>query len=124
MKIEAIFGGVLALVVLSVAVYAVATTQLGTSGGAPAGAGTVGPVVISNKTLPSAPDQVCSCFNNAFKLAGSNVGVMSAQYRTGFEQCRATLGVDGGNAWTAGWNARLSAKPYEASCRAYRKRAA
>jgi len=48
--------------------------------------------------------------------------VISPEYRTGFEQCRARGGVDGGEAWTAGWNARLSAKPYEASCRAYQRR--
>ncbi len=125
MKIEAIFGGVLALVVLSVAVYALATTKLGHPGGDLAGSGSSkSSIVLSSKVAASGRDEVCSCFNDAFKLAGSKVGVMSAQYRTGFEQCRATLGVDGGNAWTAGWNARVSAKPYEASCRAYRKRAA
>jgi len=59
------------------------------------------------------------------KLAGS-YDVTSAEYRTGFEQCRfrggAQYGVDAGDAWTAGWNARRSGKAYEASCRAYKKR--
>lgn len=123
MKIEAVFGGILALFVLGVAVYALVSTQIGPPGGGD---------IISGPSTPggdgldliSEEDSICQCFNEGFRLAGSNVGVMSSQYRTGFEQCRAILGVDGGDAWTAGWNARLSAKPYESSCRSYRRRSA
>ena len=124
MRIEAIFGGILAVLVLGVAVYALATTQF--SGGKSSNGGNAGFGEVSTvSTLrPAATESegVCSCYNEAFKLAGSDVSVTSAQYRTGFEQCRTLLGVEGGDAWTAGWNSRLSAKPYESSCRSYRKR--
>ena len=118
-NIEAIFGGILALVVLGVAVYAIANTTFGV---APPPATTVS----ANTPAPvlsaaSGQDLICECYDNAFDLAGK-VKVLSPEYRTGFEQCRARAGVDGGDAWTAGWNARLSAKPYEASCRAYKRR--
>lgn len=120
-NIEAIFGGILALVVLGVAVYAIANTTFGV---APPPATTVS----ANTPAPvlsaaSGQDLICECYDDAFDLAGK-VQVLSPEYRTGFEQCRARAGVDGGDAWTAGWNARLSAKPYEASCRAYKRRRA
>jgi hypothetical protein len=126
LKVEAIFGGVLALVVLGVALYSIATTTLGGAIGGPGGGGpTTTPVVSSGMTptltAASGQDLICECYNNAFQLAGK-AKVLSPEYRTGFEQCRARGGVDGGDAWTAGWNARLSAKPYEASCRAYKRR--
>lgn len=119
MKIEAIFGGALALFVLVVAVWALVSARVPGGGGTPTppigGGGSGVPVVEAEAGL-------CQCFNEGFKLAGSDVGVMSSQYRTGFEQCRAIMGVDGGAAWTAGWNARVSAKPYEATCRSWLKR--
>ena len=124
MKVEAIFGGVLALFVLGVAIYALATTQFRPTPGGNSVIGGGDRNLVRVNSNGSGNDLDCQCYNEAFKLAGSNVGVMSSQYRTGFEQCRAVGGVKGGDAWTAGWNARLSAKPYEASCRSYRKRAA
>lgn len=127
-NIEAIFGGVLALVVLGVAVFAVMnTTFTGTSGG---GSGDGAKVTVTNTgsgsamtptLVSSGQDLICECYDAAFQLAGK-VQVISPEYRTGFQQCRARGGVDGGDAWTAGWNARLSAKPYEASCRSYKRR--
>ena len=63
-------------------------------------------------------ESLCGCFDDGFRLAESNVGVMSAQYRTGFEYCRARLGEPGSCAFTAGWNAALSSRPFEATCRA------
>lgn len=123
LKVEALFGGVLALVVLGVALYAIANTSF--SGAGPAAPQT--PVVTVSGDAPvltadaAGQDLICECYDTAFDLAGK-VDVISPEYRTGFEQCRARGGVDGGDAWTAGWNARLSAKPYEASCRAYKRR--
>ncbi len=114
-RIEAVFGGVLVLAVIAAAIFALAS--------APAGPGA------KSKTIAQAdtdilkrigepdPDQ-CFCYDAAFDLAGSSVDVMSSQYRTGYEHCRAE-GEPQARAWTAGWNARLSARPYEASCRAY-----
>ena len=124
-NIEAVFGGVLALVVLSVAVYAAANTTFGNNGGSSGGGSTTVTTVSSGAaptlTATSGQDLICQCYDEAFQLAGK-AQVLSPEYRTGFEQCRARGGVDGGDAWTAGWNARLSAKPYEASCRAYKRR--
>lgn len=126
-NIEAFFGGLLALIVLGVAVYAVANTSFG---GGTSGSGQTAqqPVVSVSGDAPvltasGGQDLICQCYDAAFDLAGK-VKVISPEYRTGFEQCRARGGVDGGEAWTAGWNARLSAKPYEASCRAYKRRGA
>ena len=123
-NIEAVFGGLLALIVLGVAAYAIATTSFGgaqNSGAvsAPALGGVSAPAL----TAASGQDLICECYDDAFELAGK-VKVVSPEYRTGFEQCRARAGVSGGDAWTAGWNARLSARPYEASCRAYKRRKA
>ncbi len=123
LQIEALFGGVLALVVLGVAVYAIANTTFGPSDG---GSGQPQIVTVSGEPVvlnasSTGQDLICECYDKGFDLAGK-VKVISPEYRTGFEQCRARGGVDGGDAWTAGWNARLSAKPYEASCKAYKRR--
>ena len=124
-NIEAMFGGVLALVFLSVAIYFTANTTFGNGGGT----STPGTTTVTTASSGSSPtltatsgqDLICECYDEAFRLAGK-AQVLSPEYRTGFEQCRARGGVDGGDAWTAGWNARLSAAPYEASCRAYKRR--
>ncbi|MEO1241321.1 MAG: hypothetical protein AAFX54_05385 [Pseudomonadota bacterium] len=125
LKVEAIFGGLLAVVVLGVALYSIANTSFGgTIGGGPGnnnGATPVSSTMTPTLTAAGGQDLICQCYDEAFDLAGK-VKVISPEYRTGFEQCRARGGVDGGDAWTAGWNARLSAKPYEASCRAYKRR--
>lgn len=125
LRVEAIFGGLLALVVLGVALYSVANTSFGgTLGGGSTGGNSVVPsanAATPTLTAVSGQDLICQCYDEAFALAGK-VKVISPEYRTGFEQCRARGGVDGGDAWTAGWNARLSARPYEASCRAYKRK--
>ncbi len=117
-NIEAIFGGILALVVLGAAIFMVAGNSWNTPRPLPDPAypGYGKPIVDA-----SAGDVECQCFDQGFHLAGKDVGVMSSQYRTGFESCRAIAGPGGGDAWTAGWNARLSAKPFQASCRSYRR---
>jgi len=124
LKIEALFGGALALVVLGIAIYAVANTSFGLPGGGSSGgnAGAGGATIAAPRiSATSGQDLICECYDDAFELAGK-VKVISPQYRTGFEQCRARAGVDGGDAWTAGWNSRLSAKPYESSCRSYKRK--
>jgi len=122
-NIEAVFGGVLALVVLGVALYAIANTTFSgrVGSGKPANTVTADNAMTPTMAPASGQDLICQCYDEAFDLAGK-VKVLSPEYRTGFEQCRARGNVDGGDAWTAGWNARLSAKPYEASCRAYKRR--
>lgn len=127
LQVEALFGGVLALVVIAVAVYAVANTSIagaGASGNAPVEAV---PIKTHADLRPLAlastedADLVCECYDKAFSLA-SATSVLSSDYRTGFEQCRARAGVDGGDAWTAGWEARLHSRPYEASCKSYKRK--
>ena len=120
LKIEAIFGGVLALLVVGIAIYALAGSNLDR----PRSAKVTDPtatIAAPVLTASSGQDLICECYNDAFELAGK-VKVVSAQYRTGFEQCRARAGIDGGDAWTAGWHARNASKPYEASCRSYKRR--
>ena len=118
-NIDRIFvGGVIIVFIVALAIYALMNAQLG----GPAAPQPGGPVV-GIPTTPgdgvSAGGNVCQCYDQAFRLAGSGVEVTSAQYRTGFEQCRAVYGQDGSDAWTAGWNARLSSRPFEATCRNY-----
>ncbi len=124
LKVEALFGGLLALVVLGVAIYAITDTTFGGSGGPVAQPPTITATVSSETpvlTQESGQGLICECYDEAFALSGK-VNVLSPEYRTGFEQCRTRGGVNGGDAWTAGWNARLSAKPYESSCRSYQRR--
>ena len=115
------FGGVIIIFVILIALYALTNFQASRAGPG-AGAGTGGAVLPSagagsaSGVMPTGGN-VCQCFDQAFSLAGSGVDVTSAQYRTGFEQCRAVYGAQGGAAWTAGWNARVSAQPFKASCR-------
>ncbi|NWG93556.1 MAG: hypothetical protein HXY21_13785 [Parvularculaceae bacterium] len=116
--IETVFAGILAIVVLGVALYLLAGSNIfGPRQPAPPEI-VVGPTP-GGPAVASAEDVLCQCYDQAFDLAGENVGVMSSQYRTGFESCRAVAGATGGEAWTAGWNARVSSKPFQASCRAW-----
>ncbi|MEK7264565.1 MAG: hypothetical protein AAB227_00570 [Pseudomonadota bacterium] len=120
-SVEAIFGGILALIVLGAAIFMVAGGEWGGGGTQPPPSGPViGAPVNGGPDIPATGNDVlCQCFDQAFDLAGENVGVMSSQYRTGFESCRAVAGSRGGDAWTAGWNARVSSKPFQASCGAW-----
>jgi len=122
-SVEAIFGGILALIVLGAAIFMLAGGQWG-GGTTPAPTGPViGTPSPGGPSVPAAGNDVlCQCFDQAFDLAGENVDVMSSQYRTGFESCRAVAGARGGDAWTAGWNARVSSKPFQASCSAWLRR--
>ncbi|MBI1391342.1 MAG: hypothetical protein GC152_01250 [Alphaproteobacteria bacterium] len=119
-RIEAVFGGVLVLLVIAAAIVALVNMPGGRGPGDHYAGGGNGELP---QILPVGPiganEYVCPCFESAFELAGSSVDVMSSQYRTGYEQCRAVGSSAGADAWTAGWNARLSARPFEASCRSY-----
>ncbi len=118
-NIEAVFGGILALVVLGAAIFMVAGNSWNNPRPLP-GSGSDYPYGQGAIVDASAGDIECQCFDQGFALAGKDVGVMSSQYRTGFESCRAIGEARGGDAWTAGWNSRLSAKPFQASCRAWK----
>lgn len=121
--VEALFGGVLALVVLGVAIYAVANTDFG---GRDLDGASSPAVTTMGKDVPiirarAGRSLVCECYHDAFSLAG-DVNSVSPQFRTGFEQCRARAGQDGSDAWMAGWHARENARPYEASCKSYKRK--
>ncbi|MGE0410187.1 MAG: hypothetical protein AB7P23_13120, partial [Amphiplicatus sp.] len=51
---------------------------------------------------------ICQCYDEAFKSAATGIGVLSTEFRAGFDYCRGGLGSAGGEAWVAGWNNRLS----------------
>jgi len=123
-SVEAIFGGILALIVLGAAIFMLAGGEWGGGGStAPADGPVVSaPVGAGPSVGPNLNDILCQCYDQGFDLAGKNVDVMSSQYRTGFESCRAVGGARGGDAWTAGWNARLSSKPFQSSCGAWLRR--
>ena len=126
LQIEALFGGALALVVIVIAAVALANTDFETSKARQPADDDPVPVKaetsLKNVTLSNKEDAdlVCECFNKAFSLA-RNGKVLSAEYRTGFEQCRTRAGYEGGDAWTAGWNARKESRAFESSCRAYKR---
>jgi len=82
--------------------------------------GPLAPSVTQTATVVSS--DVCGCYDEGLRLSGNGIGVQSSEYKTGFLMCRELFGVDGGDAWTAGWNARRSSKAYEASCRSYRRK--
>ncbi|MCB2112308.1 MAG: hypothetical protein KDD85_02030 [Parvularculaceae bacterium] len=119
-NIEAVFGGVLALVILAAAIFMVAGDRWAPTTQKPPAQR---PIVVAQTNGANIADAgrsvYCQCFDQARELAGSNVDVLSSQYRTGFESCRAVAGAKGGEAWTAGWNAKLSARPFQASCDAW-----
>ena len=122
-SVEAIFGGVLALIVVGAAIFMLAGGNWGSGGTAPpTDGGVVAPPPSTGSGDAPTNAGLCQCFDQAFDLAGKNVDVMSSQYRTGFESCRAVLGPKGGDAWTAGWNARLSSKSFMSSCSSWLKR--
>lgn len=119
-NVEAVFLGVFALIVLGAAIFMVARPSL--PGPRPTQPTFPGPGAGGGhhpRPDPADSSLACQCFNDAFDLAGQDVDVLSSQYRTGFEMCRATGDEFGGDAWTAGWNARLSAKPFQATCSAW-----
>jgi len=134
--IEALFLGGMAVLVVGIALFAMTTTSFGghnVNGGANSGGtnvsigastpaaqtGTVSTVI----NAQGQRDVICACYNEGFELAGKTSDVQSTTYRTGFSQCRALGDVAGGDAWTAGWDARRSGRAYEATCKAYKRRA-
>ncbi len=123
-NVEAVFGGILALIVLGAAIFMVGGGDWGGDWGGgqaqtPTTPAIVTPTTGAGSSAPtSAEDVYCQCFDQAYDLA-RNGSTLSSEYRAGFESCRAVAGVKGGDAWTAGWNARLSSKPFQANCRAF-----
>lgn len=119
-NVEAVFGGILALIVLGAAIFMVVGGDWGRAPtSTPTTATIITPTTVAGASAPtSAEDVYCQCFDDAFDLA-READILSSEYRAGFENCRAVAGIRGGEAWTAGWNARASSKPFQANCRAW-----
>jgi hypothetical protein len=64
---------------------------------------------------------LCRCFTDGFDLAAKKLSANSPEYRTGYSLCRATLGVDGGRYWTAGFNEGAAGRRWGRNCRAWEK---
>lgn len=127
-NVELLFGGVLALVVLGAAIAGVMGVFNGGvfNGPKPSSGGSAVAAPPASGAVALAPvgqafTDICQCYREGGALAGTGVSVLSSQYRTGFVQCRAVFGVAGGDAWTAGWNARSQGKLIGAGCRSWLK---
>ncbi len=122
-SIELLFGGILGLVALAAAIAGL-SGAFGRGGLPGIGAGSVSaPEITAGVSAPvaTAYTDICQCYRQGMSLAGTGVSVLSSQYRTGFVQCRAVFGPDGGDAWTAGWTAREQGKLIGAGCRSWLK---
>lgn len=119
-KVELLFGGVLGLVALLAAGAALSGFF---RGDAAAGGATAAPDISVAATAPAtiAYADLCQCYKEGMSLAGTGLSVLSSQYRTGFVQCRAAFGTEGGDAWTAGWSARVGGKMVGAGCKSWRR---
>lgn len=118
-RVEIIFGGVLGFIALAAALAAVLGVFDG-SGGLTGGA--VAPpsiAVVQAEAAEEALTDICQCYRGGMALAGTGASVLSPSYRSGFVQCRAVFGAQGGDAWTAGWNARLEGRLVAAGCRSW-----
>ena len=122
-QVELLFGGVLAFIILAAAIAGVSgifagprTIVLADAGAAPP---TIGAFPAAATSVAYA--DVCQCYRQGMSLAGTGVSVLSSQYRTGFVQCRAAFGPEGGDAWTSGWKARTDHQIIGAGCRSWRK---
>lgn len=120
-NVELIFGAVLGLVAL-IAAIAGLTGVFGRGALPGAGAATTpAPEIAASVSTPAttAYTDICQCYREGMALAGTGISVLSSQYRTGFVQCRAVFGPQGGEAWTAGWTAREQGKLIAAGCRSW-----
>lgn len=120
-SVELLFGGVLGLVALAAAVAGLMGVF---SGGLPgAGRGATAPDISASVSTPAATAyaDICQCYREGMALAGMGLTVLAPQYRTGFMQCRAVFGPQGGDAWTAGWTAREQGRLVAAGCRSWLK---
>lgn len=121
-NIEILFGGILGIVALGAALAGL----MGAFGGGGLTGGGSGSVAAPEISVgaPSASQtiaytDICQCYREGMSLAGTGISVLSSQYRTGFVQCRAVFGPQGGDAWTAGWTAREQGKLVGAGCRSW-----
>lgn len=123
-SVELLFGAVLGLVVVGAAIAGAMglfsrpgdrIVVANSSGVAPPSIGGS----VAGETISVTYTDLCQCYQQGMALAGTGVSVLSSQYRTGFVQCRAAFGTQGGDAWTSGWSARVDGKVVGAGCRSW-----
>ncbi|MEM8986093.1 MAG: hypothetical protein AAGC95_05155 [Pseudomonadota bacterium] len=113
-QVERVFGVFLLIIMLGAGAYVAFNGVFGGGGGGgqvstPA-KGASSAVLSSSAdggalSSMASKDAICSCYDEAYKLA-VKAETTSPGYAAGFQRCRGALGVDGGAAWTAGWEAR------------------
>lgn len=121
-NVELLFGGILGVVALAAALAGLmGLFDGGNSVSFGGGTAPPAPQIATEASVQSvgAYTDVCQCYREGMSLAGTGVSVLSSQYRTGFVQCRAVFGPQGGDAWTAGWTAREQGKVVAAGCRSW-----
>jgi len=122
-NVELLFGGLLAFAALVAALAGLSGAFGGGlfSGGA-SSTSVAAPEIISGVTAEEETlSDICQCYRGGMELAGTSATVLSSHYRTGFMQCRAVFGPQGGDAWTAGWTARTEGRLIAAGCRSWLK---
>lgn len=131
MRGEAMFGGVLAIMVVLLAGFAVWSFERDRIGDFRPGYNTGqsdrpyltsiadDEAIIPGQGLTDA-SYICQCFDDAKVVSSEGVDAEPARYRTGLIQCRSIGGEDAAQAWTAGWNAALSSAPWERTCLRYK----
>lgn len=120
-NIELLFGGILGLVALAAALAGLMGVFGGGNSISGSSSGVAAPQISASlpNTTTTAYTDICQCYREGMSLAGTGISVLSSQYRTGFIQCRAVFGPQGGDAWTAGWTAREKGKLIGAGCRSW-----
>lgn len=124
MRGEGLFGGLMALLVAGLVVYAVTDWKRGERG---YDRGQTAPVdrpylayLTGDDDLPEPgltdASTVCQCFDEAKLIASEGTDAEPARYRTGLIQCRSLGQEEAADAWTAGWNAALASEPWEKTC--------
>lgn len=109
MKIEAIFGGILALFVVALgaaALFAGGGKSYGNDrtpvADAVAGAA-VHPLDVLRAERTSSRDKICVCLREGRAYGAQGLGPNSADYATGYSMCRDLAGDSAAEAWTAGF---------------------
>ena len=118
MKIEAIFGGVLALLVVAItaAFLLTKTPGIDSANAAPAVAIAGHPLDILRTAGVSTDTKICECLKQGRSYGAQGLGPNSAEYATGYTMCRDLAGPAAADAWSVGFET-AGARPL--SCRRF-----
>lgn len=125
-RTEGIFAGIL-LAAIAAAIFFVISSNGDTGEAKPAGPYTKNIPEIGSyevRFTGEEDDDICTCYEQAFALAADtnrDRSFTSDLYRGGFQTCSSRLGVNGGNAWSYGWNNGMTDADNKGlkSCRVY-----